>query len=400
MVLRRESSEKDFITTIDTVATSDHFDLGSQEFSDKVTTEQFSFIENCNYLLAAETINFWLTNHQHDLDFKKTLKILGITIQLNNNLDDFSVVNKLKFDCIKILTQSNIEKLDLFEGLEIRYKYLFKNLSADLDSLKYMEENTSQWYKGNKLLDRRNTCTFILRRNSIILRDELKKRYQSLINSFWHHTSLTLILEHLKMLELFLFKSIRQFTEKRKECIIKERGCLKVYKKCVLAMNSGENPDWNYSIATKALSNLYTFKLKAEIYCRASQALKGIIRLNQLCIYDLNNTCSFLTQIRDDFGAVSNRDVHSLSPLLLEQMLNRINITKLRHEIEQELGHSLHKWGALGGISTEEIKNIFIKKLYPFTQKFCSQVFVELIQEFERNDLKSTFIQLPTDHRG
>ncbi|WP_019509149.1 hypothetical protein [Pleurocapsa sp. PCC 7319] len=392
MVLRRRSSETDFITTIDTVATSDRFELSSQEFSDKIATEQFSFIENCNYLLAAEIINFWLINHQHNLDFKNTLKILGITIQLNNNLDDFSIVNKLEFDCINTLIQSNTEKLDLFEILETRFKYLFKNLPVSLDSLKYLEENTIQWYKGNKLLDRQNTCTFILKRNSIILRDELKKRYQSLIGSFWHHTSLTSILEHLKMLELFLFKSIGQFSEKRKECILKERGCLKVYNKCVLAMNSGENLDWNYNISIKALSNLYTFKLKAEIYCRAGQALKDIMRLNQLCIYDLNNTCSFLTQIRDDFCTVSNRDIHSLSPLLLEQMLNRINIAKLRHEMEQELGHSLHKWGASGSITTNKIENTFLRKLEPFTQKFCSQIFIQLAQEFGRNDLKGTLL--------
>ena len=74
---------------------------------------------------------------------------------------------------IKILTQSNIEKLDLFEGLETRFKYLFKNLPADFDSLKYMEENISQWYKGNKILDERNTCTFILKRNSITFKTKI-----------------------------------------------------------------------------------------------------------------------------------------------------------------------------------------------------------------------------------
>ena len=386
----KRSSARDFITTIDTVAIRSNFNQGHQELSSQITTEQFSYIKNCNYLLAAEIINFWLSNQQQHLDFKKTLTKLGITIQLNNNPEDFSTVNKLKFDWIKILTQGNSGKIDLLKGLKIKVEYLFENIPVDVYSLEYIEQNIAQWYQGNKSLGGRNTYTITLQRNSIILRDELKKRFQSLVNSFWHQTSLTSIVEHLKMLELFLFKSIRQFAEKRKEYTIKERGCLDVYNKCISAINSREDLEWNYNIAKKALTNSYNFKFKAEIYCRAGQALKDIMKLNQLYIYDLNHTYACLAQIKADFLTQSNRNIHPLSPLLIEQMFDEINLPMLRQEIEQEIGLSLYKWGVGGGIITAEIRSIILKRLYPFTQKFCAQIFIQLAQEFEKNNLQGT----------
>lgn len=394
----KRSSARDFITTIDTVAIRSDFNQRQQELSSKITPEQFSYIKNCNYLLAAETINFWLSNQQQHLDFKRTLTKLGIAIQLDNNSEDFYTVNKLKFDWIKILTQGNSKKIDLLKVLKTKIEYLFENISVDVYSLKDIEQNIAQWYQGDNSLGVQNTCTITLQRNSIILRDKLKKRFQSLVNSFGHQASLTSILEHLKMLELFLFKSIRQFTEKRKEYTIKERGCLDVYNKCISAINCGEDLEWNYNIAKKALTNSYTFKFKAEIYFRASQALKSIMRLNQVYISDLNHTCACLTQIKDDFLTQSNRNVHPLSPLLIEQMFDEINLAILRQEIEQEIGPSLYKWGVGRGIITEEIRSIILKKLYPFTQKFCAQIFIQLGQEFEKNNLQGTLPQSSTDY--
>lgn len=394
----KRSSARDFITTIDTVAIRSSFKRGKKELSSKITTEQFSYIKNCNYLLAAEIINFWLSNQQQHLDFKKTLTKLGITIQVNNNPEDFFTVNKLKFDWIKILIKGSSGKIDLLEGLKKKIKYLFENILVDVHSFEYIEQNIAQWYQGDKSLGGRNTYTISLQRNSITLRDELKKRFQSLVNSLWHQASLISILEHLKMLDLFLFKSIRQFAEKRKEYTIKEIGCLEVYNKCLSAINCREDLEWNSNIAKKALTNSYTFKFKAEIYCKAGQALKDIMRLNQLYIYDLNRTYTCLAQIKDNFLTQSNRNVYPLSPLLIEQMFDEINLTMLRQEIEQEIGLSLYKWGVGRGIITEEIRSIILKKLYPFTKKFCAQIFIQLGQEFEKNNLQGTLAQSPTDY--
>ena len=394
----KESSARDYITIIDTVATRSNVNQDQQELSNEITIEQFSYIKNCNYLLASETINFWLSNQQQYLDFKKTLTKLGITIQLDNNPEDFYTVNKLKFDWIKILTQENSGKTDLLKGLQINVKYLFENILVDVNSLEYIEQTIAKWYRGDQSLGGCNTCNIALQKNSIILREELKKRFQNLVNSFWHQASLASTLEHVKMLELFLFKSIRQFAEKRKEYTIKERGCLEVYNKCISAVNCREDSKWNYNIAKKALINSYTFKFKAEIYFRASQALKGIMRLNQLYILDLNRTYACLAQIKDDLLTQSNRNVHPLSPLLIEQMFDEINLAILRQEIEQKIGISLYKWGAGGGIVTGEIRNILLNRLYPLTQKFCAQIFFQLAQEFEKNNLQITLAQSNTDY--
>ena len=397
-VLMRGTPEKDFIAAIDAVMRDCTVYLSQQEPSKEIAPEQFSFIKNWNYLLAAETINFWLSKQQENIDFEKSLKILGIAIRSNKFINKFDQENEIEFDYIKLVKQGDLGSIDLFEELEIRLKYLFENLPVNLDSLKYIEKDIDKWYTGNKLSTGYTTCSVALEKNSQILKTELNIKFQNLVNSFWGKTSIKSSLDYLRKLKIFLFTSTSQYEEKKKEFMLKERGCLKVYNEHVSAISIDDNDlDRNYDIAKKALLKSYTLKLEAEICSRASQALEMIMQSNQLYIDDLNNTYLFLTQIRENCLAKSDQNAHILLPLLFEQMSRQINPDNLRKEMEQALGHSLQKWGIYGGISVEEVESILLKKLNPLTQKICSQIYDQL-QELRQEDLKnSTFNQLSTE---
>ena len=385
--LDRGVLEKDLIAAIDAVMRGSTVYL-TQEHSPG-NTEQFSFLKNWNNLLAAEIINFWLTNQQYTINLENFLQALGITVKSDKLFDEFSDKNEFEFAYIKALKQGNSSKVDLFEELKERSEYLFAQLPVSLDSLNYIEGEIRKWYTGKKFSEGYTTVSVIPKNQDQILTEELDKKLQDLIQSFWGKTSIKESLDCLKKLEIFLFNCREKYEEKKQEFILEERECLRIYNERVSAMSSHPNNlDKNYNIAKNALFYLYSAKLNTEIYSRANQALEKMIQRNQFYIEDLDKACLFLTQIRDNLLAKVNKNVHTLLPLIFEQFLNHLDLEALKKQIEQELGRSMCKLGVNRSISEKELQNILLKKLSPYTQKICSQIKQELNQEFSEQNTR------------
>ena len=389
----RGTSQQDFLDAIDSVMKGSTVCLSQLYSRAENTTEQFSVTTHWNYLLAGEIVNFWLVNQTDRLDWVKALKVLGITLKSAPNFPKFPHNPEFEFDYIKFLEQGNSSHLDLFEELEKKLEYLFEALPVNLDSLKYIEKEIAKWYRNNKLTNSDNASGLILKNRTQIFKKDLNQKWQELVNCFWQEMSIETSLNFFKKIEFFLENCREQYEEKKEECLLKEKGCLKVYQSRLSAISRDETePDWNYNLAKKALLNLYTLKLKYEIYSGAIQALEMILRTNQLYLDDLNNTQAFLSQIKEIFGAKTQKNIRAFLPLLFKQMTEEIDLAHFRQKIEQELGHSLPKWGTYQAISPEEVQHLLLQKLNPFTQKICFQLYEQLHQEFKQENWQnSTF---------
>ena len=395
----RGTSPEEFLDAIDAVMKESTVGPSQLYSRAENTPEKFSVTAHWNYLLAAEIINFWLVNQPDSIDWVKAFKVLGITLKSELDLEEFSHNPEFEFDYIKFLEQGNSSHLDLFEELEKKLEYLFEALPVNLDSLKYIEKDIAKWYRNNKLANSDNTSGLILKNKSQIFKKELNQKWQELVNCFWSEMSIETSLNFFKKIELFLDNCREQYQEKKEECLLKEKGCLKVYQERLSAISRDETePDWNYNLAQKALLNLYTLKLKYEIYSGAIQALEMILRTNQLYLDDLNNTQAFLRQIKGKFRAKTQENIRAFLPLLFEQMTEELDLAHFRQKIEQELGHSLPKWGTYQAISPEEVQHLLLQKLNPITQKICFQLYEQLHQEFKQeNWSNSTFERITTD---
>ena len=328
-------------------------------------------LKNWNVLLAAETINWWLTSQKSELpSYSEALILLGIRADSSNLL-------------VKFLEQGELPNLNLFQELELRLDTFSSDLSNRSDSIENLEKKISHWYHGNYSDDGYTCCLTKLQSNSQILRIELVEKFQQFVNSFWSKTSPQPCLEYLEKLEVFLVNIYQKYEQEQQNYIQQEKAGKRAYNYLlsqIIKSSSHDQTHNNYQIAIKALLHIYKSKIKAEICCLASQALKNIIKINQLYLDDLLQTHSFLKRIRNNLLAQKINNI--LLPILFEQMCTLISPEDLCKELEQELGHSLNQWGICGYIDEEKVKHLLLEKIAKITRKIHEQLKSEFFPSY------------------
>lgn len=310
----------------------------------KNSNKQENTVDFLSHLLAIRAIDYWLERAKYPIDVQEALKFLGLRIKT-----EWSTREQNKFDILNCLQQSNSEKIrDLSQELEIKVNNLYEihlfdaNCSDSLIGLfeeveKYLDKytRTNPW-----------GCHLALKNNYQNLRRELNNKFEELV-SFWKKASVHDSLNFFQEINSFLLSFEHEYQQEKEKYLDKTNACLRTYKRFLSAIqdiqdkehqNDLEELHNNFSIAKQSLLNFYKFKIKAETYFLAIQALNSLIKTNQMYLEVLEECSRFLTKIKANFLAQDSVEENNLFlPLVAEKITNQVNLVNLQKKSRDKI---------------------------------------------------------------
>ncbi len=378
------------------------------ELKDRQKQESVAYLVSC--FLAAEALAYWLKPKKYPLSLQQVLKLLGISIEAEDNdgeeLELIKFLEKQKSKKSRSFARSN-QKLELIDSLKksdsrkignledelrLRLDNLSEKYLVEIDDVEqvseffeFIDNRLKEWYfTDSRKVGFISGCV-ALEGNVLRVKNQLHARFEDIV-SYGKKSSLNGSIIFWEKLSQQLQELEREYLEESKRYIDKENGNLRTYRKCLAVLKSDEADldklAENFRIAKKTLFNYYKFKIEAEAYSLAAQALKKVESTNQLYLGIFKDSDIFLSELKDDFLAkIKNSDV--LMPLLIE-ISNQVNFFEnLLEKVEQKVGHTLSSWGRYQGVTKKMVREALLKELEPIAQKICSNTQNQLNQEYQ-----------------
>ncbi|NJM64556.1 MAG: hypothetical protein HC851_02240 [Acaryochloris sp. RU_4_1] len=158
----------------------------------------------------------------------------------------------------------------------------------------------------------------------------------------------------------------------------------------------------NFEAALQGLLKAYTFKLESELYTQACQLVGGLrqaIHLQAVAIVQAN---AFLVRLKNKFIQQSVSEP-MFAPLLKHHLAQQVDLSKLRWEIEGQVGCPITQWGGLSQTQEAVVRQRLLAWLNPLCLEVYAQCYANLMN-FEESSatpqpIKVATAQLENDPR-
>ncbi len=406
------------------------------ELKDRQKPESVAYLVGC--MLAVEAIAYWLKPKEYPLSRRQVLKLLGLSIEAEEEDDYGEELELIKFlekqKCKKYRSLSkygqeinvldDVKQADSFRvgslpnELRLRLEKLYDDYPVEIDVVEevteyfdFMEDYLEQWYASESKYLNFIPILKRLKRNSLTVKNRLHTRLEDII-IYGQNSSLKGSLNFLEELD-HLFQELKQkYGEESARYIEKENGCLRTYSRNLSTLKNREESDLDstglerllygvykalkpknqlpyyqelmesFRIAKNNLLNLYIHKIEAEAYSQAIQVIERIESTNQIYLDRLKSSEKLIKEIGDDLLAeikIARNDI--LLPFMVENVSHHLDPDILLNSVEEKVAHTLSTWGSYRGVTKEMVREALLEEIDPVAQKICSSTKEQLNQE-------------------
>ena len=377
--------------------------------------KQEDLLHRVTCLLAVEAIAYWLKPKKYPLSRQRVLKLLGIDIHEELSDDGEGELALLTFlekqrqkkyrslagyrkelELVKSLKEASSNKVgSLVDELKIRLENLYKNQSVNLNLVEDISnffDLSEDYLKKRYFTTSRKTgftsFSVALKDNSVRVQEQLSTRLEDLIFYGIENSNLSGSLNFLAQLSKDFQTLEQEFLEEKEICIDQENACFRTYSKRLAVLKNKNEDDLeklaqNFQVAQAALFHFYAYKIEAETYSLAAQAVARMESMNQLYLGRFRDSKSFLAELQALFLAETNiSNGKALLPFVLENLSTYLDLDDLLYSLEQKIGQTLPSWGRLKDVTKEMVRSALYLELEPIAEKICSDIYFKLGQKY------------------
>jgi DNA-binding NarL/FixJ family response regulator len=180
------------------------------------------------------------------------------------------------------------------------------------------------------------------------------------------------LLRWLEDLEKKLQDIQADYETQQQECLHQENSAWRAYNTLGARLTDPNwqkpaSPSTDQAPPLRALSLAYGFKLKAEIYALGSQQIRGLLPQVQERINRVQKTDALLASWQDCFTKRCSSMQSVFLPLLSLSLVEQVNPTDLRYELENQVGLPLNRWGETRSDQGETLRDQLLEQLQQLT---------------------------------
>jgi hypothetical protein len=352
--------------------------------------------------LGAEVIEQW--RYQPATETSVDAVLAKLSLIQPENQDSYALLTALNSGSAGTTLTSELAT----QITSIRHRYRQQKLShADLQRWLELEiAAISTWFteqpKTASLPTGTLTCLMQVQANADALREKMQLHLQEVLVAM-RQSGLQVTLQLFKALGERL-TGLYQFYEARRQTSLQREGSAwrafynlnaQLQQHTFLSRRRKVDVD----AVLQGLLKAYSFKLEAEICTQACQlvgAIKQELHVQSTAMVQAN---TFLAQIQDRFSQQSGGEP-LFAPLLKGYLTQRIDLSRLRREIEGMVGCSITQWGKLRQNQEALVRQQILARLTPLCLEVYAQCYANLIGQNPEAQAEPAALQpaeLPTD---